>query len=96
MSILSLYCCDWLRLLFRANYYVRQSSSPDRRAWSPEREHMMNKGDSLDELRHGNLVAQNKDMFSRQDSDPERYMPGGYNKAYAVRKPEVRQNLHYE
>lgn len=57
---------------------------------------MMNKGDSLDELRHGNLVAQNKDMFSRQDSDPERYMPGGYNKAYAVRKPEVRQNLHYE
>ena len=75
----------------RPTYERTQSSSPTRPyRGSPERDHPLEKGDSLDELRHGNLVAQTKGMFSRQDSHPERYLPQNQNnKAYAVRKPEV-------
>lgn len=74
----------------RPQYERTQSTSPTRHyKGSPERDHPLNKGDSLDELRHGNLVAQTKGKFSGPETNPDRYLPTSQNKAYSTRKPEV-------
>lgn len=55
----------------------------------PERDHPLRKADSLDELRSGQLVAQTKNIFNKEDPHAIRILPTTYNKVYSSARPEV-------